>query len=134
MGKRRGSNAERELAKKFYEKGFAVLRVAGSGAAQYPTPDLLVMKDDMVLAIECKMRKQPFIYLTEGDVQTLKAFRDRAGCEAYFAIKFLKHGWHFYPLQEVIDQGKPYKILLKEAGAALTIHHFVNGMRQKKLV
>lgn len=131
MSKRRGSNAERELANELYSKGFAVLRVAGSGAAQYPTPDLLVLNDCRTVALECKMRKTPYLYLRDSDIQTLKEFQELADCQAFFAVKFLRRGWHFYPIQEILEKGKPYKLTLKDS--KITLNDFLNKEKQEGL-
>ena len=55
--KSKGSNAERELIHMFWSKGFAAIRSAGSGSMKYPSPDLLVAKNNKILAIECKITK-----------------------------------------------------------------------------
>jgi len=52
----KGAQAERNLAKKLKERGFSVIRAAGSGGT-ISTPDLVAIKDGRILAFECKAWK-----------------------------------------------------------------------------
>lgn len=92
---KKGVRLERELLRLFWGAGFAAIRTAGSGKANFPTPDLLVGKAGKVLAIECKSSKDEVIYLEPGQVEDLKTFAETFGAEAYVAARFNQEGWLF---------------------------------------
>jgi Holliday junction resolvase len=62
--KAKGSNAERELVHMFWDKGWAAIRVAGSGSSQYPSPDVLAGNNLRKLAVECKASGELNKYIT----------------------------------------------------------------------
>ncbi len=92
---KRGINYERELVKIFWKHGIAALRVAGSGLAPYPLPDILVGFKGKVYAIEVKSTKKDCIYIDEIKVKELLEFSKIFGAEAYLALKFIRRGWFF---------------------------------------
>jgi len=52
----KGARAERELAKLLKKHSFSVIRAAGSGGS-ISTPDLVAIKNNKILAFECKAWK-----------------------------------------------------------------------------
>jgi len=56
--KSKGMNAERELIHLFWKSGWAPLRVAGSGVARTPCPDVIAGNGIRRLAIEAKSSKK----------------------------------------------------------------------------
>ena len=95
MSKAKGARAERELQHMFHKNNFGVVRVAGSGSATIPAPDLLVGNGSRVLAIECKSLKKDKKYITKEQVKELKEFAKRFGAEAWLGIRFDNKGWYF---------------------------------------
>ena len=66
--KAKGSNAERELVSKFWKKGFASIRVAGSGSSRFPCPDILASNVTRTIAIEAKATKKDIQYFRENQI------------------------------------------------------------------
>lgn len=95
MSKRKGSNAERELVKLFWEKRWAAIRSAGSGSMHYPSPDLLVSNAIRRLAIEVKSTKDNKKYFKNEEVKQLINFSKYFGAEPWIAVKFQKQNWVF---------------------------------------
>lgn len=115
--KDKGYKAEIELLHKFWSKGWACLRSAGSGSMKYPGPDLLVgnKEKNRRLAIECKSSKDKKIYLNNYDIEQLKEFCDIFDARAWFAVKFLRKNWLFLNLEDIEKTQKGYVIDYKVA-------------------
>ena len=94
----KGANFERSLVRRFWDSGFTALRAAGSGSAPFPIPDIIAMKGQRVIIIECKTTKKTAFRLDKNDVEKLETFRSRADCEAYIAVKFDREKPRFFPL------------------------------------
>ncbi|MCH8004165.1 MAG: Holliday junction resolvase [Nanoarchaeota archaeon] len=108
--KSKGINAERELVHMFWSKGFACIRIAGSGSNKYPSPDLLVGNKLRRLAIECKVTKDDKKYFEKKNIDALKKFSDIFGAEPWIAIKFKDHDWYFVSLEDMEETDKNYII------------------------
>ncbi len=94
----KGANFERALVREFWDSGFAALRAAGSGSAPFPIPDIIAMRGDRIIILECKTTKKDSFRLGKTDVEKLENFRSRADCEAYIAVKFDREKPKFFPL------------------------------------
>ena len=103
--KAKGFRVGRELANKFWELGFAVMRGAasGAGARRRFVPDLVVMRNGRILVLELKYRSKSseIIRIELSRVKKLKEFAARAGGRAYIAVKYGKEQWRFIPLDEL---------------------------------
>lgn len=99
--KTKGSNAERELVSLFWKHGFAAVRVAGSGSARFPNPDVLAGNGYRRLAIECKAIRSDKIYLNEGDLKQIKDFSSIFGAESWFGVRFDNLKWKFILLEDI---------------------------------
>lgn len=97
----KGANFERSLVRDFWENGFTAIRAAGSGSAPQPIPDVIAMKGNRILIIECKTTAKPTFRLGKDDIAKLRAFLERADCEAYLALKFNNVKPKFFPLDLV---------------------------------
>ena len=75
MGKRKGSNAERELAHMFHNNKWGALRAAGSGSTTLPAPDILAGNGKRYLAIECKSTKDNRKYFPKEEIDQLKTLQ-----------------------------------------------------------
>ena len=81
----KGAQAERDLAKKLKERGFSVIRAAGSGG-NISTPDLVAIKDGRILAFECKAWKtKP--RLKKGEYDEFIRWCKRANAIGFMAWK-----------------------------------------------
>jgi Holliday junction resolvase len=94
----KGANFERKLVNLFWANGFTAIRAAGSGSAPQPVPDIIAMKGNRVIILECKTTGKNAFRLDKIDVEKLKTFRERADCEAYIAVKFDREKPKFFPL------------------------------------
>ena len=111
----KGANAERELIHTLSDKGFAVLRVAGSGVSPLPSPDVVALKNGRILAIECKAWKGNYLAIsciTMGDEVN---WAKTAGAEFFVGWKIPREGWLFVKFEHFHNAGKNFMISLEEA-------------------
>jgi len=113
--KAKGSNAERELVHLFWERGWAAVRVAGSGSTRHPAPDLLVGNGVRRLAIECKSSAEGRRYLTRQQVLELVQFAEAFGAEAWIGMRFDRMRWHFLPVSELKEAPGSFSVDVTEA-------------------
>jgi len=111
----KGANAERELIKLLFSKGFAVARVAGSGVASLPCPDIVALKQGRQLAIECKAWKQRYLSIAVGQMDELANWSKTAGGEMYIAWKLPYKGWFFLQPRHFNKSRKFYVVSQKKA-------------------
>ncbi len=95
MSNPKGSNAERELVRMLWSKGWGAIRSAGSGSMHFPSPDILAGNKIRRLAIEVKATKEEKKYFPDEEIKQLLNFSDYFGAEPWFAIKFTGFGWVF---------------------------------------
>lgn len=101
MSKAKGSKAERELFRMLWDNGWSVVRSAGSGCSQLPSPDLIAGNTKRFIAIECKSIKDDKKYFYQDQVEQLKTFATRFGAEPWVGIRFDKIGWYFVHLDNL---------------------------------
>jgi Holliday junction resolvase len=125
--RRRGFAQERDLAKKLWDKGFAVMRAPASGskAKRLLYPDLVAIKNGVVFAFEVKTtrsRKRD-IYIPRQQVDKLVEFSRRSGGMPFIAVKIVGEGdWFFIPLRDLQETGSGgYKLPLSR----LETHSFL---------
>ncbi|MCA9460324.1 MAG: Holliday junction resolvase [Nanoarchaeota archaeon] len=121
MGKRfirnkkgKGTLAENELIHKFWETNLWVcVRVAGSGATKYPSPDLLASRGDKKIVMEVKVVNGVKKYFTGQEIRDLNYFAEKFGAEAWVGIKFQENQWFFITSNELdVSKNKNYSISL----------------------
>lgn len=108
--KSKGINAERELIHMFWKNGWAAVRVAGSGANKYPSPDILAAKSARKLAIEAKTTKDDVKYFTKEEISQILTFSSIFGAEAWLALKFKGYDWFFMSLEDIKATGSCYAV------------------------
>lgn len=113
--KSKGINAERELITLFWSKGWASIRVAGSGSMRYPSADIIASNRLRRLAIECKSSKSKSKYLTKEEVEDLKTFAGLFGAEPWVAVRFDRTDWLFLVLEDLKDTGNNFLVSLELA-------------------
>ncbi len=128
-GYRKGADAERELIHKMWELGFAVVRVAGSGATVLPAPDVVALNRERKLAFECKAWSAKNLSIPAGQMEELKKWCSRAGAELYIAWKIPNSGWYFLREGHFNRTGKNYTISRKSALAKALRISVVAGMQ-----
>ena len=93
---KKGSNEERDLVHKLWEKGFAAMRApASGGATKKPLPDVLAGNNKIYLAIEVKATTKEKIYIDSHKIDALCEFSDIFGAKPYLGVKFKHTKWLF---------------------------------------
>jgi len=126
-GRRRGIEAEHDLARRLWASGFAVIRGPASGAKAKHIiyPDLVAIRKGVVLVFEVKRRTSTStIYIDRRQVEKLVEFAERAGGDAYIAVKTGNPGsWIFIRVDHLEEtRGGNYKVTeetLREKGVGL---------------
>lgn len=106
----KGANAERELMHLFFERGFSVVRIAGSGTSPLPAPDIIALKRGRIVAVECKARKAMNLAVSVGQIGELLDWAGRAGAEAFVGWKIPRKGWFFLKPEQMCNTGKFFTI------------------------
>ncbi|HII16670.1 TPA: Holliday junction resolvase [Candidatus Woesearchaeota archaeon] len=113
--KTKGINAERELIHLLWAKGFAALRVAGSGSMRYPSPDIIAGKLDRKIAIECKTSIADRKYIPWENIGQLIRYAAIFGAEPWLAVRFSKTPWLFLSLDDITQVGENVLITKEQA-------------------
>lgn len=114
---KKGYKAEWELFHILWDKGFAVVRVAGSGSSGMPACDLIAGNKKKKFAIEVKVSKNHKKYVSKSQIKELCLFAENFGLVPLVIIKFYRKGWYFYRIKDLekslsfyiadIKKGKP---------------------------
>jgi holliday junction resolvase Hjr len=113
--KAKGTKAERELIHMFWEKGWAALRVAGSGSIRYPSPDIIAGNNLRKLAVECKAVAGMTKYISLEQVEELNSFARIFGAEPWIGVRFDKMNWYFIGTADLVKTESSAKISIEEA-------------------
>lgn len=113
--KSKGCNAERELIQLFWNAGWAPVRVAGSGSARIPCPDILVSNSKRTLAIEAKAVKGKYLYIRKQQIRDLKKFCLIFGAEPWVGIRFNNKNWLFMGLEHLNETKSNFTAILRVA-------------------
>lgn len=117
--KAKGSNAERELFKMFWNSGWACVRSAGSGSNRYPSPDLLAANGIRMVAIEVKILADMSKYFPKKEISELKTFARLFGAEPWVCVKFGSEKWSFVKVDDLVPSENSFVLSLarsKEVG------------------
>lgn len=89
MNKAKGSSVERQIVSKFRERGFAVVRAPASGSRRRdPIPDIIAMKNGIIVLIEMKSRKSNNrVYIKKEQALGIYEFAKKAGGELFIGVK-----------------------------------------------
>lgn len=121
--KKKGINAERELVHTFWSRGWAALRIAGSGSSKYPSADIIASNGSKVFILEVKSTKNRTKYFSRKELEQLKALALYLNAEAHIAVRFKNKTWFFFELEKVLNmktpklsqkQGIPIELFLKQ--------------------
>lgn len=104
--KSKGINAERDLIHKFWDVGWAAMRVAGSGSSKYPSPDILAGNNDRCIALECKAVNATKKYFPKTEIFELEKFCKIFGSEPWVGVKFDRTSWFFLLTSDLEDVGR----------------------------
>lgn len=117
--KKKGTAAERELLHKFWDRGWACVRAAGSGSTSFPSPDLLAGNSLLRIALECKTLKKEHKYFDDLEISQLKEFSGRFGAEPWIAVKFDRKPWYLLKVEDLNRTKQRWGLswrLIKEKG------------------
>jgi Holliday junction resolvase len=111
---RKGARYERELIDYLWEEGFAVVRVAGSGASKKqlqdgkrPLPDLVAGRKGVVYAVACRFTKEKKAYFKRHEIEELREFSRIFGCTPIVAVRFKGNkDWVFIPASNLKETEK----------------------------
>ena len=103
----KGSRAERELIDFFSNKGYSVIRAAGSGVSSL-SPDLLAFKKGMQYAIESKAHEKTSLQIPKDQFEGLKKWEDITGITSLVAWRRNRIGWRFIPISLFEENEKSY--------------------------
>ena len=115
--KAKGTVGERELMHKFWDKGWACVRVAGSGSGKHPSCDLVAGNRHRKLAIECKTIGNQNVYISKEQIALMRQFSDIFGAESYVAVRFPGDGWYFLSLDDLKECKANYAVTNEAAKA-----------------
>ena len=115
--KKKGTNAERELVKKFIENNWRAVRVAGSGVMEKADCDIIAGKigDERKYGIEVKTSKKPTKYISKEQIENFLIFTEIFGLKPVVALRFNREGWLFLNPKELRDSGSNMAITIQEA-------------------
>ncbi len=105
---------ERELARKLWKLGFAVVRGPASGAKakNIVQPDLIAIKNRNIYIIEIKTsNKLRNIYVEDTQIEKITEFAKRSGGKPMIAVKIIGSGkWKFIDIEKLVKTGNRYRI------------------------
>jgi len=111
----KGANAERELLYLFAERGFSVVRSAGSGKIDLPTPDIVAMSPKNKYAIECKAQAGAYLNIKNEQMFELIKWAKNARINLCIAWKITSKGWRFLKLGQFKQNKKGFLISKDDA-------------------
>jgi Holliday junction resolvase len=117
----KGASYERELLELLKRRGFAAVRVAGSGRARMEQPDLLASNGEKTFGIECKYSGTKYKTITKEEVNALVKFCKEFGCTALLAYRFPHTEWKFKIITDYTNEN----VSVKKSDNLLTINQIV---------
>ena len=103
--RRKGFEHERELARRLFREGFAVIRAPASGAKVFRLiyPDVVAIYKNKVLVFEVKAYSSlRVVYIDARRYERLMTFAERSGGEAFLAFKLIGSGeWRLVPFTKL---------------------------------
>ena len=123
----KGSRVERALIRMFSDKGFSVIRAAGSGVSSL-SPDLLVFRKGYHYAFEVKAWETNNLNIKKSQFEGLKSWEENTGITSYIVWKRKNEPFMFIPLSVFKKSEKSYGISL--ADAKLIGYKFENLVEQ----
>jgi Holliday junction resolvase len=100
---RKGSAFERQVVAAFMERGWVAFRAAGSGKADKYLPDVVALKSDRFILIECKVSGRDSISLKPA-ITALAGYMRTAGGLAYIAVRFFRKQARYYDMRDLVQK------------------------------
>ncbi|MFH2106912.1 MAG: Holliday junction resolvase Hjc [Candidatus Micrarchaeota archaeon] len=111
---KKGARAERELIGHFDQRGFSVIRAAGSGGNSL-SPDILIFKHGMQYAIESKAHEKEHLHLDKDQFLTMRKWEENTGITSLIGWKRNRKPWSFLRLSLFEENEKSFAISWKTA-------------------
>ncbi len=124
----KGARSERELLNRFYDRGWSVLRSAGSGVNSLG-PDIVAVKDRYMLAFECKAWEKNRLSIDPDAYKKLHEWQENTRFPTYIAWRMNGKGWFFVTLDELKHGNKDHSITKKKT---LEINRLFEDILAKK--
>ncbi len=110
----KGARGERELLNTLYDRGYSVVRAAGSGVNSI-SPDIIAVKMGKGMVFECKAWDRGSLSIDHEKFESLRKWRDNALMDTYMAWRMNGQGWYFIKLEEMTRTEKNYTVTKKTA-------------------
>ncbi|VVC03305.1 Holliday junction resolvase Hjc [Candidatus Burarchaeum australiense] len=111
---RKGSRYERELIDIFQQKGYSVIRSAGSGVGT-PSPDILLFMRGKQYGFECKAWDKGSLGIEKSKFAELRHWSENTGMTTMIAWHLSREGWYFLHLDELGEKEKNFTVTAKRA-------------------
>lgn len=110
----KGARNERELIHFFNQKGYEVVRAAGSGVNSL-SPDILVFKRGQQYAFECKAWNNGRVAIEYDKFKVLRKWEENSGITTMIAWKIPRKGWYFMYLDEMEEKERSFSVTRSKA-------------------
>ncbi|AFL66764.1 Holliday junction resolvase Hjc [Desulfurococcus amylolyticus] len=135
----RGFSHERDLVRRLWDQGFAVIRAPASGsrARHVKYPDIVAIYHGKIVAMEVKtIKEERTIYVRWEQVEKLQEFSRRAGATPFIAVKFVGSGeWFLIPLEKLaLSEGGAFKIPVETVKNSLRLKALISMIKGDKSI
>jgi Holliday junction resolvase len=110
----KGARGERELLTELHDKGYSVMRSAGSGINTL-SPDLIAIKGDDALAFECKAWESGSVSIENVRYDNLVEWARNTKMRTFIAWRMNSNGWLFIKPEEMKQQQKSWTVTKRNA-------------------
>ncbi len=110
----KGARGERELLNYLHDRGYSVMRGAGSGVNSL-SPDIIAIKAGRGLAFECKAWDRDSISIENERYEGLVEWQDNTGFSTFVAWRTNGAGWLFIKPDEMSKNSKSRSVTRKNA-------------------
>ena len=137
--RRRGFEHERDLVRRLWSEGFAVMRAPASGSKVKRTmyPDIVAIMNGRVFVFEVKTSyREKTIYIPRNQVEKIVEFARRANGKAFIAVKIIGSGtWRCIPIGELEEtRGGNYRWRSELVRKGLKIRDLVEMVKSCKKI
>jgi Holliday junction resolvase len=113
---RKGSRAEHELIDYFSQKGYCVIRAAGSGVNSL-SPDILVFRRGVQCGIEAKAHETTCLGIDRDQFENLRKWEEVSGINCYIGWRRSREPWYLVPLSVFKENDKSFSVNWGQAQA-----------------
>ena len=124
MGYNKGYAFERGLRSKLSDRGFYVVRTAGSGVDGL-SPDLVVLSTTRKFAVECKAVESAYLAIEVAKMERMLDWERTTGMPVFVAWKHNRQQPVFVPLAVFKKCEKNYTLRAEDAAFGLTIEEVI---------